>query len=560
MINVREEIDEERRKRNGELTLVSAFAFMLSLVAFTWFYRHGDILLYGDAVAHLNIARRLTDAHMLGWRQFGTVWLPLPHLLVAPFVANDMLWQTGIGGSIPSMLAYILGVTGIYRLVRVRASVAAASVAAAIYAFNPSLLYMQSTAMTESIFFAAVIWAVVYFDEFLRGLFPGSQGAVAGIPAWKAIERCGLCLAAGILTRYDGWILAFIVGLCAVGASIRWLVSRPSQREIGRLLRSMIAFLLLLALCPMFWLAHNYRLNQRPLDWLNGPYSASAIEKRSSRPGDPPYPGKNHVVVAAQYFLKAARMNTGEGARENWLILLAVAGVLMSAFQWRRFGAMFLLWIPLPFYACSIAYGSVPIFVPEWWPFSYYNVRYGLELLPAIAVFVALIPWFVSRLQRSWLTITATVALLLVTLFAFSSSAWCFSKRSQDREWGRRWMTPICYREAWANGRGRQQLESQLAQSLSAITGDSTVLMYTGDHVGAIQKAGIHFDRIVSEFTPDAWEAALSAPFAGASYIVAVAGDPVADAVRLNPRGLTTVAVIHTFGKPEVKIYRGSRR
>ena len=57
-----DDIGEEQRERNGELMLVSALAFMLSVVAFTWFYRRGDILLYGDAVAHLNLARRLTDA------------------------------------------------------------------------------------------------------------------------------------------------------------------------------------------------------------------------------------------------------------------------------------------------------------------------------------------------------------------------------------------------------------------------------------------------------------------------------------------------------------------
>jgi hypothetical protein len=119
----RNSIGEERLRRNGELTLVSGLAFLLSVGIFAWFYRLGDILLYGDAVAHLNIARRLTDARNPGWEQLGTVWLPLPHLLVAPFVANDWLWRTGVGGSIPSMLAYVLGVVGIYRLVRARASV-----------------------------------------------------------------------------------------------------------------------------------------------------------------------------------------------------------------------------------------------------------------------------------------------------------------------------------------------------------------------------------------------------------------------------------------------------
>jgi hypothetical protein len=552
------DIEREQRGRNGELAFVSALAFMLSVVAFVWFYRRGDILLWGDAVAHINIARRLTDARNPGWGQLGTVWLPLPHLLVAPFVANDWLWQTGIGGSIPSMLAYVLGVAGIYRLVRARAAASAASLAAAIYAFNPSMLYMQSTAMTESIFLAALIWAVVYFDAYLQGLFPGASGAPVGVPSWRAIERCGLCLAAAIFTRYDGWIIAFVMGLCASFAGLRWLAARPSQRERGRLVRSMACFLLLLALCPTLWLAHNYKNNGHPLDWLNGPYSAKAIEKRSSRPGDPPYPGKNSVVVAAQYFLKAARMNTGEGSRQNWLMLLAVAGVLVAAFDLRRFAPLLLLWIPLPFYAYSVAYGSVPIFVPEWWPFSYYNVRYGLELLPAIAVFVAVIPWAVSRLKRRWLTVGVTAGLFLVAMLAYSSSAWCFSRRSQEHSWGRKWMIPICYREAWANSRSRLQLETQVAQALAPIPDDATILMYTSDYIGAIQKAGIHFKRVISESTFMAWDSARSAPFAGADYIVAVAGDPVAEAVRINPRGLTKVAIIRTLGKPEVTIYRGS--
>ncbi len=542
----------EQIERNGELLLVTALALFLSLVAFAWFYRHGDILLYGDAVAHLNIARRLTDARNSGWDQIGTVWLPLPHLLAAPFVANDYLWRTGIGGSIPSMLAYVLGVAGIYRLVRARTSAAPASLAAAIYAFNPSLLYMQATAMTESIFLAAVIWAVVYFDDFLRGLHGEGSPSLA-------VERCGCCLAAAIFTRYDGWILAFLVGVCALCAATAWYITRPPRQQIRRLIRSLAAFLLLMVLCPTLWLAHNYKNSGLPLDWLNGPYSAKAIAQRSSRPTDPPYPGKDHMVVAAQYFLKAARMNTGEGARQNWLILLATAGVLISAFHLRRFAAWLLLCIPLGFYAYAIAYGSVPIFVPEWWPFSYYNVRYGLELLPAIAVFTALLPWAVSRIGRSALTLAVTVALFGVTFLAFNSSAWCFSRRSQDRNWGRRWMIPICYREAWANSRGRLQLEAQIADALAWIPPDATVLMYTSDYVGAIQRAGIPFAHVISDSTFTAWDAARSAPFAGANYIVAIAGDPVAEAVRINPRGLTKLAILHTLGKPDVTIYRGSR-
>lgn len=549
----------EQRGIQGETFLATALALLVSFISFAWFYRRGDILLYGDAVAHLNIARRLLDARDPGILQIGTVWLPLPHLLAAPFVANDFLWRTGIGGSIPSMFAYVLGVAGLFRLVRARTSLASASLAAGIYALNPSMLYMQATAMTESIFLAAVIWSLVYLDDFLRALASGSPGVPPAIPAWRALERCALCLAAAIFTRYDGWIFAFFVALGVIFAILRWFATLPPQREIGRLLRSLTSFILLLALCPLLWLAHNYNTNRHPLDWLNGPYSAQAIEKRSTQPGAPPYPGKNHVFTAAQYFLKAARMNTGEGSRESWLILLAAAGVLASAFHLRRFAALLLLWIPLPFYTFSVAYGSVPIFVPEWWPFSYYNVRYGLELLPAIAAFAALLPWVVGRLHRRQFVILATFALWIVVALAYYSSAACFSRRSQERDWGRHWMIPVCYREAYANSRGRLQLETQLADALAAMPRHATVLMYTSDYVGAIQLSGVHLSRVISECTRYSWDSARSAPFAGADYVVAIAGDPVAEAVRINPHGLTKLIIFHVQGKPEVSLYRSSR-
>jgi dolichyl-phosphate-mannose-protein mannosyltransferase len=550
--------------------VVAALAALLSLLAFLFFYRNGELLLWGDAIAHLNIARRLYDSMRPGSDQLGSVWLPLPHLLVAPFVANDWLWRSGVGGSIPSMVSYVLGVVGVFRLVRSRASRTGAWLAAAIYGLNPSLLYMQATAMTESVFLAALVWSIVYFDDFLRGLDEGDADLAS-----RGIERCGAALAAAIFTRYDGWFLAFVVGLCAVSAlsARKWNEIRAPREDAGRsgqrrLLRSMAAFLLLLALCPALWLAHNYKINRRPLDWLNGPYSARAIERRIALHfGETPLPGNRHPIVAAEYFLKAARMNTGEGPAEYWPIALASGGLLIAVLRPRRFGALLLLWLPLPFYAFSIAYGSVPVYVPEWWPFSYYNVRYGLELLPAIAVFAGLLPWAIERLltqrafadrKRHRLSGAANVVLFAIALLAAGSSSLCFSYRSQDHQWPRQWMIPVCYREAWVNSRDRLALESQLAGVLAQLPPGARILMCTRDHVGALQMAGIPLNRVISEATYYHWDAALSAPFV-ADYVVAIDADPVAEAVRINPRRLTTVAILHTQRQPDVTVYRGSR-
>jgi len=35
-----------------------------------------------------------------------------------PFIFVDSMWQKGVGGSIPSMIAYVFAVVGIFRLVR----------------------------------------------------------------------------------------------------------------------------------------------------------------------------------------------------------------------------------------------------------------------------------------------------------------------------------------------------------------------------------------------------------------------------------------------------------
>src|SRR5438105_9246494 len=106
------------RRWDREAAFLAWLATCISILSFLVYLRRGEILLYGDAVAHINIARRVFDSRTPGLLQLGTVWLPLPHLLMLPFLLSDWAWRTGLGGSIPSMVAYVLGAIGIFRLVR----------------------------------------------------------------------------------------------------------------------------------------------------------------------------------------------------------------------------------------------------------------------------------------------------------------------------------------------------------------------------------------------------------------------------------------------------------
>lgn len=531
-----------------EVRVVAIAATLVSLAAFLCFYSRGEVLLYGDAVAHINIARRVFDGRTPGLQQLGSVWLPLPHVVTIPFVVNDWMWRTGVGGAIPAMIAYVFGVAGIFRVLRRRASLVAAGSGAAVYALNPNLLYMQSTGMTESIFLATVIWTVVYLDDFVTAMRAGVDAGGAGLQRLEphaALERLGMVLAASILTRYDGWVLAGISGVIVFGVLLqRWKQREREQRR--RLFRSAVDFYLLCALVPTLWLAQNYSNTGNPLDFANGPYSAKAIAERSTPPGQPANPGSGSIKIAAIYFQKAAKLNVAWGAWEPWMLGLLLGGTVVALLHWRRDAILLLLWFVLPFYAYSVAYGSVPIFLPVWWPFSYYNVRYGLELLPAFSVFIGLLIGFLdSRFQR--VLVQRTVVVTAVVLVGGSYLAVARA-------------TPICLREARVNSVTRVALETRLGQELRKLPPDSTLLMYTSNYVGALQREGIPLRRVIWEGVNPEWYFALAMPAMHADYVVAVEGDPVSKAVHEYPVGLEPIVQFDSVDKPRVTIYRSLER
>ena len=550
---------QPKPKSEIEVVRLVWLAIFVSVFSFLFYYRHGDLLLYGDAVAHINIARRVFDSKTPGLLQLGTVWLPLPHLLIMPFIVSKQMWQSGAGGSIPSMAAYVLGVLGVFKLVRVTLSRGeeangtakiAAWASAILYGANPNLIYMQATAMGESLYLALFLWAVAYFSEF--------AGQADAGKASRSLTKCGLFLTAACLTRYDGWFLAaiLVVGAVIVNSHPGTVHKDGGGLSVASSRMILFKFVLLATAAPVLWLAYNAVVYRNPLEFANGPYSAKAIEQKTATVN----PARGNVLAAGSYFLKAAELNVSEA---NWggrlWLALALLGCVVAWFSGRGRVAL-LLWAPLPFYALSIAYGSVPIFLPTWWPFSQYNVRYGLQLLPAFTVFVPLGIYFllqcaakIRRVELSWKRWTGAAALLSVLVLAVAS-------------YGTIWRSePICYREAATNMRGRLALDGQVAAWIKLIPPDSALLMYLGAHVGALEQAGIPLRRVINEgnhrvwkqpVDPEGlWEHALADPAAYADYVVGFEGDPVWTAAK--DRRLTALVEIHTTGQPRAAIFQG---
>jgi hypothetical protein len=524
-------------------------AIFISVFSFLYYQRHGDVLLYGDAVAHINIARRVFDSKTPGLLQLGTVWLPLPHLLIMPFIVSNKMWQSGTGGSIPSMAAFVFATLGIFRLVRVvfgngqlTPAVRIGSwMSAILYAANPNLIYMQSTAMGESLYLAWFIWSVVFFAEFTRGNS-------------KALSRCGYCLAAACLTRYDGWFLTAILIVAVIVIKVRLSQdrgARSSKLEITS--ASLARFLLVASATPILWLAYNAAVYHNPLEFMNGPYSAKAIEQETHTVN----PAKGNLFAAGSYFLKASELNV---ASSNWVgrLWLALAIIGCIAAWLRRNRVSLLLIVPLLFYSISIAYGSIPIFVPNWWPFSQYNVRYGLQLLPAFAVFVPLgVSLVIESLQKipsvknglgQWAT---SVEIVLVLLLAIGSYAFVWRAN------------PICYSEADRNMRGLVALDTRVGEWIANLPPSSTLLMYLGQHSGALERVGIPLSRTINEgnhrvwkrpIDPDGlWERALADPAKYADFAIGFQGDPVWRMAR--EKHLNSLVEIHAMGQPPAAVF-----
>jgi hypothetical protein len=114
--------------------------------------------------------------------------------------------------------------------------------------------------------------------------------------------------------------------------------------------------------------------------------------------------------------------------------------------------------------------------------------------------------------------------------------------------------------------RTRNQLEIQLSNWLQKLPPDATLLMYVGDHVGAVQRAGIPLSHTINEGNhrvwkqpsdPDGlWERALADPKQYADYILAFEGDPVWQAV--HDLGLRELVEVHVTGQARAVLYRGN--
>jgi len=453
------------------------------------------------------------DSRTPGYDQLGTVWLPLPHILMIPFARSVELWRTGLAGSIPSSLCFVVAACFLFSGVRrVFGSVAPAVAAAALFVLNPNALYLQSTAMTEPVFFAAFC-----------GLF---YAAAAFAETWRPwfVVLAGVSAAAGTLTRYEGWFLLPF-------AAVFFFFAAQEHR-----FRAAVVFSFIAGLGPLLWLIYNWWVFDNAFEFFNGAGSPRAIQRGL------PYPGLHDWRVAARYYFTAAQMNLG--APLYWAGWVCIPAVLIK-FKRTAWALLFLI-LPAVFYLWSMhSSGGTPIFVPSLTQ-SWYNTRYGLVLLPFAAFTCA---GLVAVLPQSLRGFGAA------TVIFICAGQWLLFPRPES------WVT---WKESQVNSVARRAWTKEAVEYLSAnYKPGQTIYSTAGDTMGIYRRMGVPFHQVLTVDNGPLYNALTVRPdlFLWTRWVVCFAGDDAQTAVdkaRLHGPDYQLQREIVITNAPVLQIYKRS--
>ncbi len=464
---------------------------LISIFAFEVFYLDGLGLAYNDARSHLDIGRRVVEGLKPGIAQLGSVWLPLPHALIALTAWNDSMWHSGLSGAIVSMISYVgTGLLINAFLKRLKVGGLGRLAGLIVFAANLNILYLQSTAMSELLLLLTM------------------TGAIYELVIWHQEERIVNLMKSAFwvmlasLVRYEGWFLFLYAGALIV----LHLFRKTDFRSVKSILENYkkvegvtLFFITLAGLGIFLWFLWNLLIFKDALYFVFGPFSAHTQQEQLQAANQ--LPTKGSWTLSLITYVYAVAFNAGA-----FTALMGAVGAV-ALFSYKKLSvstrlAVSALLSPFIFNVVALYFGHSVLFIQGIVSGTWFNVRYGVIMVPAIAIFIG---FLIQRARNFRYVILGLI--IFVTVFQLISR------------------DAVTIDDARVGSSQKNVTEVSGWLSENAKNNDGFVLIAVASHDAIIFSSGLPMKKFIHEGTGRYWELATTDPSHWAKWIIMRTGD-----------------------------------
>jgi len=454
-------------------------------VYYYWYYLvNGLGLSYNDARSHLDIGRRVVEGLKPGLAQLGSVWLPLNHLLMVPLIWNDWAWHSGFAGAVWNMISFVGTGLVIYKfLEKLHVGILGRIIGVLVFMANVNVLYLQSTAMTEIILLFTMTMGCYYLLNW------HTEDSILDL------IKSAFWIMLATLVRYDGWFLLGVAGLLVIRQAWARRKKAESLRTIwDRVEGAAVLFATLAALGILGWLVWNQLIFSDALYFALGPFSARAQQLVMEAAGA--LPTKYDLMLSLKVYLYSLLYNT-----YTYPTIMALIGYAMlwrdktvSAYaKW----AVTALLAPFFFNILALYLGFSVIYVQGISGDTWFNIRYGIMLMPTIAIFIG----YLTDRARAYRAVIIG-SLLFVLFFAFAND------------------DAVAIDDARVGSSQKNVSEVSGYLHTNAKDAKGFILISAASHDAIIFSSGLAMKRFIHEGTGLYWEHATTIPDRWAKWIV----------------------------------------
>lgn len=456
-------------------------------IATYYFYMQDLVLFMTDQFAHLSFSRLMTDSLTPGISQIG-FWPPLLHLLMSPFAALPLFYETGLAGAIILVPCLAVGTIILYRLTLLITDNKLLGVISSLsLLLNPYVLYYATTPMMEVLFLTSSLLVIYFFARWIR-----SQKLVD-------IILLSFFVMIATLSRFEGLIyLPILMFLIYLKMNLQ---NKP--REQTRALIIIFCYLAILGL--LFIVLYDLVYAGNPFQFMDLE-SSKWFAKGELQPNVYSFYRTTNLLLYASYYVLG----------KNIFLLSFPFAMVALYFSRKKFEISSILFL----FSCSfivvflsIFRGSPSIMVPDLPPYSgFVNARYALSwvgfvIIAPIVAISSVASRFSSFSKRRTFLCATSGSLILMSIFNFYSTFFIYG-------------LPAVKKDAVGLSLKKQLDNNVVTEYLKRNYdfGNILAIRFNADYI--MQRSNVLLRNYIIEANSPMFDRAVSSPWLEARYVI----------------------------------------